>query len=70
MTPEEEEAKDLVKKFFIEVDSYYVEDIVSQAKAKRCALICADKLQAVYSKYQALGYVEHYDKVKQKIEKL
>jgi len=59
-----EEAKELVDRFLKEFPS--TDDIgFGQIKiAKRCALICADKLQAVYSKYQALGYVEHYDKVK------
>ena len=69
MTPKEE-AKELVDMFLKEFPS--TEDIgFGQIKvAKQCALICADKLQNVYRKYQSLGYVKHYHKVKQKIEKL
>ena len=64
MTPKEK-AKDLVNRFFIEVDSYYVEDIVSQPKAKQCALVCVDEIQKV-TNYE----INYWEEVKQEINKL
>ena len=76
MTPKEK-AKDLVNRFFIEVDSYYVEDIVSQPKAKQCALVCVDEIinTGVHTDYirvdgYMLSLVEFYTEVKQEIDKL
>ena len=64
MTPKEK-AKELVDRFFIEVDSYGVTDIVSQAKAKQCVLICVDEIHKV-TNYE----INYWEEVKQEIEKL
>ena len=75
MTPKEK-AKDLVNRFFIEVDSYYVEDIVSQPKAKQCALVCVDEmLEFAYDiewekKEEAISKLKFLKEVKQEINKL
>ena len=74
-----EKAKDLVNRFFIEVDSYYVEDIVSQPKAKQCALVCVDEIELYREQiedeynedlYHAYGVEEYWQEVKQEINKL
>ena len=68
-------AKDLVNRFFIEVDSYYVADIVSQPKAKQCALVCVDEMIKehihVSQKYKWQDEIwEWLREVKQEIEKV